>query len=64
MGARSILMPDVGDGVAGAEIAEWTVQVGDRVKEDQIVAGVMTDKATVEIPTRRSRARRSISEAP
>jgi hypothetical protein len=33
MGARSILMPDVGEGVAGAEIVEWTVQVGDLVKE-------------------------------
>jgi 2-oxoisovalerate dehydrogenase E2 component (dihydrolipoyl transacylase) len=51
MGSRSILMPDVGEGVAEAEIVEWTVQVGDLVKEDQIVAGVMTDKATVEIPT-------------
>ncbi len=51
MGARSIKMPDVGEGVAEAEIAEWLVKVGDLVKEDQIVAGVMTDKATVEIPT-------------
>ena len=51
MGARSILMPDVGEGVAEAEIVEWTVKVGDLVKEDQVVAAVMTDKATVEIPT-------------
>jgi 2-oxoisovalerate dehydrogenase E2 component (dihydrolipoyl transacylase) len=34
-----------------AEIVEWAVKVGDLVKEDQVVAAVMTDKATVEIPT-------------
>ena len=51
MGARSILMPDVGEGVAEAEIVEWEVKVGDLVREDQVVAAVMTDKATVEIPT-------------
>jgi 2-oxoisovalerate dehydrogenase E2 component (dihydrolipoyl transacylase) len=51
MGVRSIRMPDVGEGVAEAEIVEWHVKTGDLVKEDQIVASVMTDKATVEIPT-------------
>jgi 2-oxoisovalerate dehydrogenase E2 component (dihydrolipoyl transacylase) len=51
LGARSIKMPDVGEGVAEAEIVEWMVKVGDLVREDQIVAAVMTDKATVEIPT-------------
>ncbi len=51
MGARSIKMPDVGEGVAEAEIVEWSVNVGDLVREDQVVAAVMTDKATVEIPT-------------
>ena len=51
MGVRSIKMPDVGEGVAEAEIVEWTVKVGDLVKEDQVVAAVMTDKATVEIPS-------------
>ena len=51
MGVRSIKMPDVGEGVAEAEIVEWAVKVGDLVKEDQVVAAVMTDKATVEIPT-------------
>jgi 2-oxoisovalerate dehydrogenase E2 component (dihydrolipoyl transacylase) len=51
MGARSIRMPDVGEGVAEAEIVEWSVRVGDLVREDQVVAAVMTDKATVEIPT-------------
>src|SRR3984957_15915269 len=51
MGIRSIKMPGVGGGVAKAEIVEWAVKVGDLVKEDQVVAAVMTDKATVEIPT-------------
>ncbi|MGC2783910.1 MAG: biotin/lipoyl-containing protein, partial [Roseiarcus sp.] len=51
MGVRSIKMPDVGEGVAEAEIVEWAVKVGDLVREDQVVAAVMTDKATVEIPT-------------
>jgi 2-oxoisovalerate dehydrogenase E2 component (dihydrolipoyl transacylase) len=51
MGVRAIKMPDVGEGVAEAEIVEWAVKVGDLVKEDQVVAAVMTDKATVEIPT-------------
>ncbi|HSU98859.1 MAG TPA: dihydrolipoamide acetyltransferase family protein, partial [Roseiarcus sp.] len=51
MGLRSIKMPDIGEGVAEAEIVEWAVEVGDLVKEDQVVASVMTDKATVEIPT-------------
>ena len=51
MGVRSIKMPDVGEGVAEAEIVEWAVKVGDLVKEDQVVAAVMTDKATVEIPS-------------
>ena len=51
MAARSIKMPDVGEGVAEAEIVEWHVALGDVVREDQIVAAVMTDKATVEIPT-------------
>src|ERR1700734_369676 len=51
VGIRSIKMPDVGEGVAEAEIVEWAVKVGDLVREDQVVAAVMTDKATVEIPT-------------
>ncbi len=51
MGLRSIRMPDVGEGVAEAEVVEWHVKVGDLVREDQVVAAVMTDKATVEIPT-------------
>ncbi|QYF86804.1 2-oxo acid dehydrogenase subunit E2 [Brevundimonas sp. PAMC22021] len=42
-------LPDVGEGTAEAELVAWHVKVGDRVEEDQILADVMTDKATVEI---------------
>jgi len=42
-------MPDVGEGVAEAEIVEWQVAVGDRVEEDQHLVDVMTDKATIDI---------------
>ena len=51
MGTRIIKLPDVGEGVAEAEIVEWHVKVGESVLEDQILAAVMTDKATVEIPS-------------
>lgn len=47
-------LPDIGEGVAEAEIVEWHVALGDRVKEDQIVASAMTDKATVELETPRA----------
>ena len=43
-------MPDLGEGTVTAEVVEWKVKVGDTVKEDQIIAEVMTDKAAVEIP--------------
>lgn len=42
-------MPDVGEGVAEAEIVEWHVKVGDKVSEDQHLVDVMTDKATIDI---------------
>jgi 2-oxoisovalerate dehydrogenase E2 component (dihydrolipoyl transacylase) len=51
MTERIIKLPDVGEGVAEAEIVEVHVRVGDLVREDQILAAVMTDKATVEIPS-------------
>jgi len=46
-----IRLPDVGEGVAEAELVEWHIAVGDLVREDQLLASVMTDKATVEIPS-------------
>jgi len=44
-------MPDLGEGTVSAEVVEWKVKVGDTVKEDQVIAEVMTDKAAVEIPS-------------
>jgi len=46
-----IRLPDVGEGVAEAELVEWHVKIGDLVREDTALAAVMTDKATVEIPS-------------
>jgi 2-oxoisovalerate dehydrogenase E2 component (dihydrolipoyl transacylase) len=51
MGIHVIKMPDLGEGIAEVEVVAWHVQPGDRVKEDQVLADVMTDKATVEIPS-------------
>ena len=51
MGEFVLKLPDVGEGVAEAELVEWHVKVGDLVKEDVPLAAVMTDKATVEIPS-------------
>lgn len=51
MGIHIIKMPDIGEGIAEVELVAWHVQVGDMVQEDQILADVMTDKATVEIPS-------------
>ncbi len=51
MGVHAIKMPDVGEGITEAEIVEWNVGVGDLVREDDVLAAVMTDKATVEIPS-------------
>jgi 2-oxoisovalerate dehydrogenase E2 component (dihydrolipoyl transacylase) len=42
-------LPDIGEGIAEAEIVAWHVAVGDSVKEDQQLADMMTDKATVEM---------------
>jgi len=51
VGEFIIKMPDVGEGVAEAELVEWHVKPGDPVREDMVLAAVMTDKATVEIPS-------------
>ena len=42
-------LPDIGEGISEAEIVAWHVAVGDRVEEDQQIADMMTDKATVEM---------------
>lgn len=51
MSERDITLPDVGEGVAEAEVVEVPVKVGDPVREGDVLAAVMTDKATVEIPS-------------
>ena len=51
MGEYVIKLPDVGEGVAEAELVEWLVKEGANVREDEVLAAVMTDKATVEIPS-------------
>ena len=49
MGRYTFNLPDIGEGIAEAEIVAWHVRVGDRVEEDGRLADVMTDKATVEM---------------
>jgi 2-oxoisovalerate dehydrogenase E2 component (dihydrolipoyl transacylase) len=51
MGIHVIKMPDLGEGIAEVEVVAWRVKPGDPVVEDQVLAEVMTDKATVEIPS-------------
>ncbi|MDH4287574.1 MAG: 2-oxo acid dehydrogenase subunit E2 [Aquincola sp.] len=50
-GLRVIKVPDVGEGIAEVELVAWHVAPGDVVAEDQALADVMTDKASVEIPS-------------
>jgi 2-oxoisovalerate dehydrogenase E2 component (dihydrolipoyl transacylase) len=51
MAERVVKLPDIGEGIAEAELVEWHVKVGDAVREDTILGAVMTDKATVEVPS-------------
>ncbi len=51
MTVHVIRMPDLGEGIAEVELVAWHVKPGDTVTEDQVLADVMTDKATVEIPS-------------
>src|SRR5512145_2932069 len=49
--AFQFILPDIGEGVVEAEIQQWFVKPGDEVAEDQPLVEVMTDKATVTIPS-------------
>lgn len=49
MGKFTFNLPDIGEGIAEAEIVAWHVKVGDSIAEDQPLADMMTDKATVEM---------------
>lgn len=51
MSAQNVKLPDIGEGVTEGELVKWLVKPGDIVKADQPVAEVMTDKATVEVPS-------------
>jgi len=51
MSVRIIKIPDIGEGIAEVELVAWHVKPGDTVVEDQALADVMTDKATVEVPS-------------
>ena len=47
---KDFILPDIGEGIVECELLEWLVSEGDIIVEDQPVAEVMTDKATVQIP--------------
>src|SRR3546814_20628083 len=49
MARFSFRLPDIGEGIAEAEIVVWHVKIGDRIEEDAQLADMMTDKATVEM---------------
>jgi len=49
MARFSFRLPDIGEGIAEAEIVAWHVKIGDRIEEDSQLADMMTDKATVEM---------------
>ncbi len=51
MSIHIVKVPDIGEGIAEVEVVEWYVQPGDSIKADQTIADLMTDKATVEVPS-------------
>ena len=51
MTIRTIKVPDIGEGVAEVELVAWHVTAGESVAEDQALADLLTDKATVEVPS-------------
>ncbi len=52
--AFEVRLPDIGEGIAEGEVVRWLVKPGDAVREDQPLVEVMTDKASVEIPSPRT----------
>ena len=44
-------LPELGEGVHEGELVKWQVKVGDQVNYDQPLCEIMTDKATIEIPS-------------
>ena len=51
MASKNIQLPELGEGVTEGELVKWLVKPGDKVEADQAVAEMMTDKATVEVPS-------------
>ncbi len=51
MSLHVVKVPDIGEGIAEVELVEWYVKAGDAIKADQALADLMTDKATVEVPS-------------
>ena len=49
--ATDVKLPELGEGVTEGELLKWLVKPGDTVKTDQSIAEIMTDKATVEVPS-------------
>jgi 2-oxoisovalerate dehydrogenase E2 component (dihydrolipoyl transacylase) len=51
MTVHVVKVPDIGEGIAEVELVEWYVKAGDTIRADQALADLMTDKATVEVPS-------------
>jgi len=51
MGIYAFRLPDIGEGVVEGEVVQWHIEVGASVEEDDALVDVMTDKATVTIPS-------------
>ena len=61
MGKFVFKLPDIGEGVVEGEVVQWHVSVGDSISEDDPIVDVMTDKATVTIPSPKSGVISSLS---
>lgn len=48
---QTVKLPELGEGVTEGELVKWLVKIGDKVTPDQSIAEIMTDKATVEVPS-------------
>jgi pyruvate dehydrogenase E2 component (dihydrolipoamide acetyltransferase) len=63
MAQFELKLPDIGEGVVEGEIVKWLVKAGDQVVDDQAVVEVMTDKATVTVPSpRRGKVVRTVGD--
>jgi pyruvate dehydrogenase E2 component (dihydrolipoamide acetyltransferase) len=51
MALKNVALPELGEGVAEGELVKWLVKPGDKIAQDQAIAEMMTDKATVEVPS-------------